>query len=375
MTLLLLIIGGLYWFLQDTLNLPPITLPMLIISAGIVWLVLMWLSPFIMHAWDRLARSRALQKIGRTAPESVAPTLMKGDETFTELKNHLRHRYGLFWKRKVRILMLVGQEQQVNAIAPGLVAQQWLEGEGTLLLWGGAATGEPEPAQLKALRKLRHRPLDGLVWVTDQYAHSAPIGQAAPAFSQIVPEADTMDTLARALVKRYQSLGWQVPLYVWALQSSPWDQSSRLTQPVGCLLPPQCQPEALAEQLSTLSPQLIALGTQQVLQDTRHDFLLSLADNLLRGGAEKLKASLAVLLSPYQPLPVAGVMFSLPLSAAQRTTPHSWGAITAGLRCWIRCCTCRWRYCLNAPVSLGKKPLAGVWPCCCCFGGRHAGVI
>lgn len=245
--------------------------------------------------------------------------------SWLDIKSHLRHRYGLFWKRKVRILMLIGQEQQVDAIAPGLVAQQWLEGEGTLLIWGGAATGEPDPAQLKALRKLRHRPLDGLVWVTDQYQHSAPAGQAAAAFSQIALEADTMDSVARALVKRYQTLGWQVPLYVWALQNSPWDQSSRLTQPVGCLLPPQCQPEELAEQLSNLSPQLIALGTQQVLQDTRHDFLLSLADNLLRGGAEKLKATLAVLLSPYQPLPVAGVMFSLPLTAAQRTTSHSWG--------------------------------------------------
>ena len=240
----------------------------------------------------------------------------------SELRQALRARYGFFWRRKVRILMLMGEPMQVDAIAPKLVSQQWLEGEGTVLLWGGAAAGEPDRATLKSLRALRRRPLDGLVWVTDGYS-PPPVGSAG-AFTSAL-DGDALDNIARSLVKRYELLGWQVPLYVWALQHSAWDQSTRVTQPVGCLLPPRCQPEELAASLATLPPQLIEQGTQQVLKDPRHDFLLRLADTLLQGGIERLQTGLAVFMNPYRPLPVAGVMFSLPLIGSGRTAPHSWG--------------------------------------------------
>ncbi|MGV8916508.1 MAG: ImcF-related family protein [Pseudomonas sp.] len=226
-----------------------------------------------------------------------------------EWRRHLRNRYGFFWRRKVRILMLLGNDSAVDAIAPGLSTQKWLEGEGTLLVWGGAAIGEPDAALLAALKQLHRRPLDGLVWVSDN-----------PGIS-----TETTPQVADALLKRYQILGWQVPLYVWALQQSSWDQRARVTQPVGCLLPAGCSPDELAARLGKLPAQLIEPGTRQVLHDPRHDFLLTLADNLAGGGIEKLKSALAALFPTYRPMPVAGIMFSLPLGSSGRTALNHWG--------------------------------------------------
>lgn len=322
----LLAIGWLVWHYGDVVGLDSkdkkIIAFLLIMLIGLLARLLPYLSSYFKRQQHRdSGREQGIypNQEARTLPLPQRLSLVG------EIRNHLRQRYGFFWRRKVRILMLVGHEQQVEAIAPGLVAQQWLEGEGTLLLWGGAATGEPDPVQLRALRKLRRCPLDGLVWVSDHYQHATSLNSVTSPYSPQIIAADAMDNLARSLSKRYQALGWQVPLYVWALQSSLWDQSARQTQPVGCLLPPRCQPEELAEQLNALPSQLIAQGTQQVLQDSRHDFLLALAENLLRGGVDKLSAALAVLLNPYQPLPVAGVVFSLPTTAGQRSAPHSWG--------------------------------------------------
>lgn len=59
----------------------------------------------------------------------------------TELKDHLRNRYGYFWRRKVRLLLVVGEPAQIEAIAPRLAEKQWLEGQDTVLLWGGQYAG------------------------------------------------------------------------------------------------------------------------------------------------------------------------------------------------------------------------------------------
>ncbi len=49
---------------------------------------------------------------------------------------------------------------------PGLRQQRWLEGQRTVLIYGGSLLSEPDSEQYAALRKLRHgRPLDGIVRV------------------------------------------------------------------------------------------------------------------------------------------------------------------------------------------------------------------
>ena len=89
-------------------------------------------------------------------------------------------------------------------------------------------------------------------------------------------------------------------------------------------MPAGCRTEGLAEQLSALTPDLTSQGLQQTCGEVKHNFLLTLADQLIRE-PESVTAPLSVMLNPYRPLPLAGVVFSQPSDGAERAVTHHWG--------------------------------------------------
>lgn len=228
--------------------------------------------------------------------------------TVSEIRETMRNHYGRFWSRKIRILLVTGTTADVELLTPGLTAQYWQEDRGTLLLWGGNPAQPLDTVWLRALRQLRRTPADGLVWVT------ASLGSA---------DEDAMDLLGRAFREIYSQLARRLPLYVWSLGTEGGAQAGRTTQPVGCLLPAGCRPEALNGHLQALVPELIRMGVQQICLDTAHDFLLTLADRL-SARPESVSKPLAPWLNPHRPLPLAGVVFSPPSFGAERSVKHHW---------------------------------------------------
>lgn len=269
--------------------------------------------------------------------------------TVTELQQALRHTYGRFWARKVRILLLTGSAADVEHLAPGLTAQYWQEDRGTVLLWGGDLGAPADSAWLSALRKLRRRPLDGVLWVTSALARTSTLGLKD---AKNPLSVDMMDSVAQAFAARYALLGWRLPLYVWSLHASASDDAARITQPVGCLLPVGCKPDELRSQLAGLVPSLITQGTQQISTDTHHLFLLQLADQLAHH-PDSVAAPLATLLNPYRPSPLAGVIFSPASVEAKRSVKHHWGKDN------------RWEGLIGSlsslPAGLAAKKLGFAW--------------
>lgn len=83
-----------------------------------------------------------------------------------QIRDHLRTRIGIHWRRKVRLLLVTGDEAAIEQLVPGLRQQHWLEGNRTVLIYGGSLASEPDREKYIALRKLcRGRPLDGIVRV------------------------------------------------------------------------------------------------------------------------------------------------------------------------------------------------------------------
>lgn len=122
-----------------------------------------------------------------------------------EVQQVLRHTYGHFWHSKVRILLMTGSVSDVEQLAPKLTRELWQEDRGTVLLWGGDPATPADADWLAALRKLRRRAVDGMVWVT-----SALDGMPATensATSGLTPDA--MDSVSHALKLRYEALGWK----------------------------------------------------------------------------------------------------------------------------------------------------------------------
>ncbi|OWO79107.1 type VI secretion protein VasK, partial [Photorhabdus luminescens] len=173
---------------------------------------------------------------------------------YGDLGDRMRLRYGVFWWYKVRILLVVGEVEQVEAIAPGLTTAHWQEGYRSLLLWGGSLQAEPNTAQLMALRRLRrYRPLNGIVWALTENQSAQPVW---------------MDKALRTLQKQAQQLRWQAPVYLWQVCHSRWSQEGRITQTVGCFFPERCTPDIVATQLQELVDPLRERGMQQLLEKT-----------------------------------------------------------------------------------------------------------
>ncbi|NTZ38559.1 type VI secretion protein VasK [Enterobacter sp. JMULE2] len=315
-------IGLAIWKKGDAFGLTSNGLKLLVFVAVIILLLLVrhgkTISLAIKQQWSRFQAKRKSVlpadegRVKQTAPRNV---------TVDTIRDAMRNLYGRRWGRKTRILLITGTASEVEQLTPGLTAQLWQEDRGTLLLWGGDLNTPADSAWLTALRKLRRRPVDGLVWVTSAFDQiSAPgLEQPLP-----VPSESTMDSLSHAISTRMDKLGWQLPLYVWSLHPRAGQPEGRITQAAGCLLPAGCRTEGLAEQLSALTPDLTSQGLQQTCGEVKHNFLLTLADQLIRE-PESVTAPLSVMLNPYRPLPLAGVVFSQLSAGAERAVTHHWG--------------------------------------------------
>lgn len=97
----------------------------------------------------------------KESAKTIISPLKPSAELSAQIRNHLRRRYGFFWRRKVRLLLVTGDEASIEKLVPGLRTSQWLEGDRTVLIYGGSLSSDIDTEKYAALRKLRRgRPLD-----------------------------------------------------------------------------------------------------------------------------------------------------------------------------------------------------------------------
>lgn len=321
-TLIAVATGLAIWKKGDAIGLTSNGLKLLGFVAAIILLLFIRHGKYIgLAIKQQWARFQAKRKNVLPADEGRVEQTPPRNVTVDTIREAMRNLYGRRWGLKTRILLITGTVAEVEQLTPGLTGQLWQEDHGTLLLWGGDLNTPADSAWLTALRKLRRRPVDGLVWVTSAFDQlSAPgLEQPLP-----VPSENAMDSLSHAISGRMDTLGWKLPLYVWSLHPRAGKPDGRIVQATGCLLPAGCSPVGLAEQLAALTPELTSQGLQQTCNEVKHNFLLWLADQLIRE-PESVIAPLSVMLNPYRPLPLAGVVFSQPSAGAERVVPHHWG--------------------------------------------------
>lgn len=227
-----------------------------------------------------------------------------------EMYRSLRRRHGPFWRYKVRLLLIIGEDAHIAAIAPGLIEKQWLKGGSTVWIYGGRLSSDMDKSRLAALRKQhRSRPLDGIVLVAAQVT------------------ASRLDNDLHLLEQAGEALRYQPPVYLWQVYDTPWPQDERPTQTVGALFPARATPDMVEQQLRAILPLLREQGIQQLCADPDHDFLLRLARRLDEGEIAHWKAVLTPWLTEYlKRVPLCGVMFSpvLPAIEIADTPIHRW---------------------------------------------------
>lgn len=294
-----------------------------VISAGVVWLLgqhyglsavqtgLLWLGVQALitagMAGYRLYQQRDPNAGGDKSSET-ARGKVSTPAYITEMRDYLKHHYGLTWRNKVRFIVICGSPGQADLAVPGLTEAGWLEANNVVAVWGGGLLSGADSARISVLRKLKRCAVSAIVLVYDGELRQAMQG----------------DLIVRQLNERYKKLGWRVPLYLWEIQKSDWPQTGRETQPVGCLLAPHTTPPELVETLKSLPDTLMAPGVQQGLMDHAHDFLLRMGWQLRNGMAERFHAlGVSLLTGPYA-VPLRGVMFSPPVQPKEGTDKQRW---------------------------------------------------
>lgn len=246
-----------------------------------------------------------------TRKESTAQAEKKKDNKYWNeyltLRTFLRRRYTIFWHHKIRLLLITGDEAVIERLVPGLQQQQWLEGNRTVLIYGGSLTAEPDKEKYTALRKLRRwRPLDGIVRVI-------------PASLNLSPQ--TSDNDLRGLEKISELLEYSAPVWLWQLCDSKWSQEKRIEQAVGASFPLRAKADDISRQLELMLPALRIQGMSQVAENNGHDFLLRLGQYLKDGGIARWTQQLVPwLAASQQRVPLRGLMFNLPESYPVHTT-------------------------------------------------------
>lgn len=265
-----------------------------------------WAILFVISGVVYLIRNQLIRQIAQTdaGEKKAVVKTQSAVHDLLPLRDHLRAVYSFFWRSKVRLLLVVGDNADVDALAPELRTHGWAEGHGTVLIAGGDLKTAPDADRLEALRRLaRRRPLDGIVWVTRESDY---------------PGAAWMDHGLRHLQQVGTRLRWHAPLYLWQLSKT--DGGQAVSQPVGTFFPAQATEAQVSESLNALPVALLEHGMQQVMQDTQHNFLLRLGLELRDKGVARWQQTLAPWLSGYaRRIPLRGLVFS-PLPAQQPET-------------------------------------------------------
>ncbi|CAM7382044.1 ImcF-related family protein [Citrobacter cronae] len=278
-------------------------------------------------AFDHAGKSGLYFQWGQKKAECVSPVMNAiasedDDEepVFSEdaVSEHLRFRYGRRWQHKVRLLLVMGNPDDVQKAAPGLCHDLWQEGDGNVLIYGGDAQSLPDEIFLSKLKRLRSgQPIDGIIQVISTSA---------------LPTDRERDAFLRCRQKADHQLGWQAPVWLWLTDNTTGAQQGEETAATGVIFGPECTVKSAGEGFSTLALHLQKVGMAKILNNPADFGLLQLSLRL----RQELKDSLAVLLSGLMQGSTAwrlrGVMFSPELAVAgtipnTRLDTPTWKAI------------------------------------------------
>ncbi|WP_448680883.1 ImcF-related family protein [Pseudomonas nicosulfuronedens] len=239
---------------------------------------------------------------------------------FAGLSADLREHYGRRWRSKVRVLLVVGDASCVEAIAPGLGGQEWIAGQGAVLLRCGDLRSDWTQEFIAGLRKIsRWRPFDGVVWALD---------------GAELKDAARMGNAVRQLRRLTQELSWNAPLYFWQVLPGQWSQKGRPDQSVGCLLPAGASVAQIEASLRRLILPLREEGIDQLEVQPSHDFLLRLSRDLRAQNISAWCSALSPILAHgrWRPM-LRGILFSAVQDGGEGAKERSWwpGAVWAGV--------------------------------------------
>ncbi|WP_145504155.1 ImcF-related family protein [Yersinia vastinensis] len=312
------IVGGFLWLWpEETANairLGPYNHTGVIIFCLILALIIFvlgWIAEkAFVTAGEKSAKKDDTAALSSHSAQPDAPNTDEDTSRFVPamLTDHLRLRYGRRWKSKVRLLLVQGSDDNIENVVPGLGRDHWQESEGIVLIHGGAPEVVLGGEFIGALHQVRsQRPLDGIVQVMNTAS---------------LPDAAMQDRLIRNRQKSDALLGWQAPVWLWWVCEEAWLLEGEGVPATGTLFGSDEVPDDAMVSLKTLSARLQQRGAAELVNNTRHNWLLRLSESLRGKLRQQLVPLVKNLMQGPAPYRLRGMMFS-PVLQGAATVPHA----------------------------------------------------
>lgn len=219
---------------------------------------------------------------------------LKRDARLQRVYEELRVSHGWLWRRRLRWLLVNGQDEHVDQVAPGL-KQSGILHVGEVILVHASPDKIVADKWLNQIRQLRRRrPVDGIVHITDAQ-----------------PDAE----LPRTLSSITTALGWAAPVTflhpVEAMGSKP-----ERFEPVGAFMPDASRREAhvasdtLPNLLYTLEQDTADAGIHMCTRQFGVTWLLEISEYVGERSGRIVEGVRALAASNWLRAPLAGVMFA-----------------------------------------------------------------
>jgi type VI secretion system protein ImpL len=282
------------------------------LTHGVAW----WATGVILLSYFLLARyAFALELLDFNRPPEAQDDARI--TAFDTLRFTLRHRYGWHWKHKQPWLLVTGETEVVEKIAPGLTQARWLESQNAVLLW----CGEAHALDLAAVTQLRdirgRRAFNAVLWVNDVSVAADYLWTTQEPAAQSL--SDNTDAVYRQFIELGRTLSWRTPVFGVCLSEPQWEQDDRPVQSIGFHWPAGT-PVPLDNQLSQLAATLIPQGMAQLGENKHWAYLLQLSADLKHHTGALLRQRFQPWLGRHQRV-LAGGMFFMP-PAPEHTPAH-----------------------------------------------------
>ncbi|MGA5656481.1 ImcF-related family protein [Rahnella contaminans] len=288
------------------------------LSHGTAW----WATGVILLSYFLLARyAFALELLDFNRPPEAQDDARI--TAFDTLRFTLRHRYGWQWKHKQPWLLVTGEAEVVEKIAPGLSQARWLESQNAVLIWYGEADAL-DLATVTQLRVIRgRRAFNAVLWVTDVTAAPQYLWTTQPSPEQTLP-AGNSDAVHRQFIELGRTLSWRPPVFGVCLSEPQWEQDDRPVQSIGFHWPAGT-PVSLDNQLSQLAATLIPQGMAQLNENKHWAYLLQLSADLKHHTGALLRRRFQPWLGEHQRVLAGGIFFmpAAPEPASVQQSSHA----------------------------------------------------
>ncbi|MEN3754248.1 hypothetical protein ABC733_21115 [Mangrovibacter sp. SLW1] len=130
--------GVLYWYFATDASQETSVIISVVVRSGLLLLVMLSL---MVLAWlgMQLRQLVRIRQAARLQPAPLSAATGAGARLAEQIRHRLKMRHRLWWRSSVRLVLVVGDNNAVEQLLPGLVAETWLESEHLVFIYGEMA--------------------------------------------------------------------------------------------------------------------------------------------------------------------------------------------------------------------------------------------